>query len=159
MERAAELYGKVWSKDRRDPLPLYLQGNALLRSGKKEEGERLVLLAHQLPLGDEEVRITFLEALNERGYKDAARRKLDLLRRIHAPGSLGSTEALRYLANEALARKDYLLAADYDERAMLRVLRSYVSFIAPAAYVRVPEYIHRYRARGYTTAGRFDEAP
>ena len=44
-EQAAERYGQAWEKDRKDPLPLYLRGRAVVQAGRKEEGDKLMDLA------------------------------------------------------------------------------------------------------------------
>ncbi|HXG12652.1 MAG TPA: hypothetical protein VNK04_23040 [Gemmataceae bacterium] len=157
-EQAAEQYGKAWEKDRKQPLPLYLRGWALTQAGLAKDGSRLMELAHWLPLGVEYQRAAFAEELAKRGHKEAARRERELLLRTSRPGSFHAGEAMRQVGIEAYLKKDYLRAADCHELAMLRVLRANVGFVEMAAYVSVPHFIHRLRARGLAAAGRIDEA-
>jgi tetratricopeptide (TPR) repeat protein len=155
---AAERYAAAWSRDPRDPLPLFLRGHALAQAGQEKEGKRWQETAHLLPLGNEPVRHTFAEALTERGHGEAARRERDLLLKISAPGSFYAGEALRQTAIDAFRRGEPLKSADLHGRAMLRCLDVRISFHASGAYVGVPHFVHRQRARGLVAEGRLDEA-
>lgn len=157
-EQAAEQYGKAWEKDRREALPLYLRGWALTQGDREKEGRKLMDLAHWLPLGQENLRSAFLDALVKRGHLEAARKERELLLRSSRPGSFYAGEAMRQAGVEAYAKKDYLKAADGNELAMLRVLRPNVSFVESGAHVGVPHFIHRLRARGLVATGKIDEA-
>jgi tetratricopeptide (TPR) repeat protein len=154
---AAERYAQAWARDPKDPLPLYLRGLALVQAGKEKEGRKWQEMAHLLPLGNEPVRNAFAEALARRGQLQAARRERDLLRKVSAPDSFYAGEALRQAALDAAGRKEYLKAADLHERAMLRCLDARISFVDAAAYVAVPHFVHRQRARGFAAAGRLEE--
>jgi hypothetical protein len=155
---AADRYRQAWERDQTKPLPYYLWGHALAQAGQAEEGRRRTDQAHWLPLGDEAARKEFAAALAQRGFRADARRELDLLTRVSQPASYYSGEAQRRLAVLALARGDYLAAAEGHEKAMLRCLRAQVGFVQPGAYVAVPALVHRLRARGLVGVGRFDEA-
>jgi predicted Zn-dependent protease len=155
---AAEAYASAWDKDRRQPLALYLRGHALVQAGRQKEGEALMDQAHWLPLGDEELRMTFARELARRGHAEASRKSREMLLKTCVPGSFNAGEANRLAGIDAVRSKDFLKAAHCNELAMLRCLRVYISFIEPQAYVGVPHFIHRLRARGLTAAGKFDEA-
>ncbi len=157
-EAAAEAYRRAWEDDRQKPLPLFLWGRALAAAGHEAEGRRRMEQAHWLPLGNESRRYDFATALAQRGLTDAARKENELLLRVSQPASYHAGEAIRRAALAARAKGDYLLSADGQERAMLRCLRAYVSFVQPAAYVGVPALIHRQRARGHLAAGQFGDA-
>jgi hypothetical protein len=153
---AAERYAQAWAKDRNDPLPLFLRGNALSRSGKEKEGALWIERARLLPLGNERVRHEFADGLARRGHPDEARRQRDLLIRLSQPGSFYAGDALRQTALET-AERDPLKAADLHEKAMLRALDVRISFQDSGAYVAVPGAIHRLRVRGLIAAGKFDD--
>jgi tetratricopeptide (TPR) repeat protein len=157
-EGAAGRYAEAWAKDHNDPLPLFLRGHALARAGKEKEGALWMERARLLPLGNEQVRYTFAEALTDRGLTDEARRQRDLLIRLSQPGSYYTGDALRQSALDAAERRDYVKAADQHEKSMLRCLDVRIFFAEEGAYVAVPEAVHRYRARGLVAAGRLDEA-
>jgi tetratricopeptide (TPR) repeat protein len=157
-DSAADYYRRAWEVNRQKPLPLFLWGHALAKAGKKAEGERRMEQSHWLPLGNEEARHEFLVALGERDLIDASKRENELLERVSQPASYYAGEAQRRKALYFQSQRDYLRAADCEERAMLRCLRTYVSFVQAPAYVAVPAKVHRERARGLMAAGRIDEA-
>jgi len=157
-ERAAERYYQAWDKDRQQALPLYLSGKALLEAGQSKEGKKRVELAHWLPLGNEEARYNFGTGLLQQGDAEASRREADLLLKLSQPNSYYAGEAMRRVALEAQQKKDLLRSADYQERAMLRCLHAYISFLARPAYIGVPCLIYRQRASGLLAAGKLKEA-
>src|SRR5262245_3772521 len=157
-EQAAARYGKAWELDRTQALPLYLKGWALAQAGQAQEGKRLMDLAHWLPLGNERARFAFITELVKRHHRDAVRRESELLLRVGVPGSFYTGEGFRQLAMDAFHRKEHLTAAAYHERAMLRCLRPQTSFQETTAYLGVPHFVHRHRAKGLLDAGRIDEA-
>jgi tetratricopeptide (TPR) repeat protein len=149
-----------WNENQRHlvALCLYLEGHALVQAGKKEEGTRLIEQSHWLPLGDESGRLAFGGALADRGHAEAARHENELLLKLSLPASYYWGEAMRRTSGSASAKKDHFRAADAHERAMLRVLRTYVSFVYAGAYVAVPALVHRHRAAGFVQAGKLDDA-
>ncbi len=177
-EKAAQRYQQAWKKaltpekpranrvqlqltgmqQSYDPLPLYLAGDALVRAGREKEGKKYIEQAHWLPLADAATRFNFLRVLAERGHKEAARRETDLLLRVSEPNSYESGAALRRQAVAALARKDYLKAAEGFEQSMLRCLRANTNFVSNALYATAPAQIHQLRASGLLAAGKLDEA-
>jgi tetratricopeptide (TPR) repeat protein len=157
-DAAAEVYGKAWEKDRRQPLALYLRGHALVQAGKQTEGEALMEQSHWLPLGDDQLRLDFVRELSTRNQSEAAKKERDLLLRTCPPGSFQAGEAQRLNGIDALHDKEYLKAARWHELAMLRCHRTFISFIETQANVGVPHFISRLRARGLVMAGKFDEA-
>ncbi len=174
-EKAADCYRKAWTKpyrrntdqedfqassseQSRDPLPLYLAGDALVHTGRETEGKKLIEQAHWLPLANAEARYDFLRALVQRGHKEAARRETELLLRVSEPNSYYSGAAMRRLAIAALLRKDYLKAAEGFEQSMLRCFNPYTNFVENAAFVNVPAQIHQLRALGLLAIGKVGEA-
>jgi tetratricopeptide (TPR) repeat protein len=157
-DKAAEQYHRAWEKDHGNPLPLYLSGWALVQSGKKDEGSKLMEQAHWLPLADEKVRYVFIQDLAKRGQAAAVARESDLQRRVSQPESFYVGAALLHAALEATTRKDYLAAAVAQEQSMLRCLKLDIGFVQPGAYVGVPALIHRLRAEGFLAAGKHDAA-
>jgi tetratricopeptide (TPR) repeat protein len=157
-EQAVEAYAQAWKKDKKQPLPLFLQGWALAQSGAAVEGRKLMDLAHWLPLGDESARFELAKELTQRGHGEAARREQELLLRVSQPGSFTAGETQRQLALAAVAKKELLKAADLQELSTLRCLQPNTEFLVNEAYVGVPHFIHRLRARALAAAGRLDEA-
>jgi tetratricopeptide (TPR) repeat protein len=157
-DKAAQQYKAAWEKDKHQALGLYLHGWALAQGGKDAEGKKLMEQAHWLPLGEEEARNKLAAALAARGQAEASRRENELLLKTSQPASYPAGDALRRSALEAMAKKDYLKAADGHEKAMLRCLRTYINFVQKGSYVGVPAHVHRLRARGLLEAGKLDEA-
>jgi tetratricopeptide (TPR) repeat protein len=163
---AAERYRQAWRawekqpgpRDLPHPLPLYLAGHALEKAGQKEEGKKRMEQAHWVLLGDEVARLELARELARRGHDEAAAREYRLIAQVGHPGSFYAGEALRRVAADALARKDYLKAALGHEQAMLRCLQPYIDFVNPSAYLGVPAYVHRLRAAGHFKAGKVEEA-
>jgi Tfp pilus assembly protein PilF len=157
-DQAAARYGQAWKKDHRQALALYLQGWALERAGRADEGQKAMTMARWLPLADDGGRYALAEGLEKRGLGREAEREFSLLLRTGQPDSWYISNARRRLARAALSRKDYLAAADQDERALLDCLRSGTGFVRPGAYLSVPHLVHRQRARGLVAARRFEDA-
>jgi tetratricopeptide (TPR) repeat protein len=157
-DEAAERYGRAWEKERKEALPLFLQGWAMVQNGAVKEGKRRMDLAHWVPLGDEAQRESFGEELKKRGHAEAARREFELLLRTSKPGSFPTGEALRQLGIAAMTARQYADAAEYHQRSTLRVMRPFVRFSDMSAYVTVPHFLHRVRARALAEAGQLDEA-
>ena len=139
-------------------LPTYLQGRAALMSGDKKEGERLIELAHWLPLGNEIVRGKLVDELYKRDWPEMARKEADLLLKSGWYSHYSYGNVLSYLARQAAKEKDYSLSADYYEKCLIGCLRTGASFVEPTAYLLVPESVRVYRARAMLTKGRIEEA-
>jgi hypothetical protein len=168
-EQAALRYQSAWENSlpkksaaeatsRLDPLPLFLAGWALVQAGQEKEGKKRMEDSHWILLGDFVGRYEFLRALTQRRFNDAAARETELLLRVSEPNSYYAGAALRRLAVDTLARKQYLQAAEGYEQSMLRCLRANTNFVQSGAYVGVPSQVHRLRAQGLVAANRFDEA-
>jgi hypothetical protein len=157
-EQAARDYRRAWERDRRQALPLFLHGHALRQAGKDKEGGAAVEQSHWLPLGDEALRYEFADALMKRGHTADGKREFELMQVLGEVGGYYAGEALRRLAVEAVGRRDYLTAANANERSTLRVLRTYVNFLNKPAYVGVPALVRRQRAAGLAAAGKVAEA-
>lgn len=158
-QRAAALYGQAWEKDKQEaPVPLFLQGWALVQAGQKPQGEKLMKLAHWLPLANVEARYLLAEALAKRGLDEWARREWELTARIGDMGDFYTGDAHRNLSFAAAASGRFLEAAAHRELSMLRCLNRSTSFLESSAYLYVPHQIHQLRARGLLAAGKIDEA-
>lgn len=163
--KAAERYRQAWRKSPKsvgpglypDPLPLYLTGFSLRKSGKDKEGAKLMEQSHWALMGDAAGRLAFVLALAERGHTKAAQRETELLQRVSDPNSYYSGAASFRLAVRAEARKEPGKAADGFERSMLRCLHPFTSYVHAGAYAFVPSRIHRLRASALLAAGKIEE--
>ncbi|HEY1379706.1 MAG TPA: hypothetical protein VGF55_23080 [Gemmataceae bacterium] len=155
---AAAAYGALWKRDQTQPLPLALQGWALLKAGQAKEGQALLEQAHALPLGDVNARAMLAEELTKRDAAEPARREWDLIRKLGWARSWSVANFLAALGRDAAARKDYATAADAYERVVLGVLSNDVNFVEGSAYLSVPAVARAYRARAALAAGQVEDA-
>jgi Flp pilus assembly protein TadD len=152
--QAADAYRRASEKEPHEAVPLYLRGWALTKIGQEAEGRKLMDLAHQLPVGNEEARYALAEALRERGLAEESRRELEFIVQIGGAQSLAIPNALGRLTDDALARKDYLQAAAHLERVVLHCTRIRWGFVKNEGYVLAPLLVHYNRARGLLATGR-----
>lgn len=157
-EEAAHIYNQAWENDKSAPLPLYLRGWALVKAGREEDGAQWQQLAHWLPMGQEDVRIKYARELAKRGLRDVAEQERRFVLRSGKLGDFNVGEAQRQLGILAASKKDYAKAVEGHERAMLRVIRSFIYFLEEKAYVTVPEYIHSLKAKAHIQAGDLKKA-
>jgi tetratricopeptide (TPR) repeat protein len=155
---AAECYAQAHALGpKSDPVPLYLQGWALVQGGRSKEGQKRMEQARLLPLANEKVRTAFAEALARRGLTAAAHAEYALVLRSAGFDSSYLSSARRHWAREAWRRKDFLGAAAADELAMLECLRTDTSYAKTMAYLAVPHLVHQFRGRGLLAAGQVME--
>ena len=157
-KEAAALYRQAWDANSVNPLPLFLQGHALKLAGNAAEGERLMGIAHWMPLGNEVLRTKFSEELSKRGFDSDSRREMDLVLetgwfRTHYVGNV----YLR-LARIKARQKDYATAAKYYEKDVVSLFRTGAMFVDDKALLTVPELARTYHARALLAAGKLDEA-
>jgi tetratricopeptide (TPR) repeat protein len=155
---AAAQYRKAWELVPAQPLPLFLHGHARKQAGDAAEGERLMGLAHWVPLGNEVTRTKFSEDLSKRGFDADSRKEMDLVVntgwfRTHYVGNV----YLRLARIKARAR-DYATAAALYEKDVISLFRTGATFVDPRANLTVPELARAYRARALFAAGKVDEA-
>jgi tetratricopeptide (TPR) repeat protein len=156
--QAADAYRQAAEHDRADPLPLYLQGWALTKAGKADQGKKLMELSHWVPLANDAARFQFEQELTRRHFGKDARHERELVLRIDDSASPYTSIALEREANEALAKKDYGTAADYLQASGLRVFEPGTIFVDPSGYFLQPHRVHRYRARSLLDQSKIDEA-
>lgn len=156
-DKAAGRYAAARALDPSDARPVALQGWALAKQGKAGEGERLIALAHVMPLGDETARGGLAEALAKAGLKDEARRERELVGRTGDVRSWAYADAVRRLAGE-VSRTDPLAAAAIWDRVFLSNLSPQTSFVDPTANLTIPVLIRRSKAVGHARAGQVGAA-
>jgi tetratricopeptide (TPR) repeat protein len=154
---AAKHYGKAWAKDQGQPLPLYLQGWALVQAGRKQEGEKWLDLARTIPLANDKKRFQFSVDLAQRGFPEAATREREFLLRTGQFNYLPISNTLTYLSGATYLKKDYRLASIYHDRSLLPFLE-YVVFVRTEAYLRVPALGHLMRAQALIQQNKIDNA-
>jgi tetratricopeptide (TPR) repeat protein len=155
--QAAALYGQAWEKDKQAHVPLFLQGWALVQAGQKTQGEKLIKLAHWLPLANMESRYLLAQAMTKRGLNDQTLREWELSARIGDVGDLYTYIARQQLGDVAAEKGRFLEAAGQWELHMLYCLGN-AAFVESSSYLDVPHYIHRDRAQGLLAAGKTKEA-
>jgi tetratricopeptide (TPR) repeat protein len=139
--------------DRNNPVPLYLSGWALAKSGDTSIGSQRMARAHLIPLSDQGARFDLYEALLERKLTAEATRERDVILRTAESRSWRWSEALRRAGDEAHAAGDAARAADLWERAFLDNNSEETKFVEPWANVSMPALVRRTRAVGLIHAG------
>ena len=155
---ASEWYRRTWERERgRRPAALYLQGYALTKAGRAEEGKKLIELALLLPLGEPRTRYSLASELNERGLEKQAIGQWQLGLRLCPFGDSTAAAVALGLA-KATEASDKLAAADYARRALLDHLNPDRGIGKVTSYLNLPFTMHKDRAAGLMAAGRVDEA-
>jgi tetratricopeptide (TPR) repeat protein len=154
--QSAEGYFRAWSRDRADPVPLYLSGISLVQAGEKSLGRQRIEQAHVLPLADENRRHALYQFLLDRKLNDEARRERELILRTSAFLSWPRSDALRRAGDEAYAAGDAAKAADLWERAFLDNNSTSTGFVEPWANLAMPALVRRTRAVALIKAGKVD---
>jgi hypothetical protein len=155
---AARAYAEAWKRNKAEPLPLYLQGWALAKAGRADEGRALMDQAHALPLGNVAQRALLVEELNRRDATEPARREQEMILRLGWARHWDVGNFLSALSRDAAGRKDFARAADAYERIVVGVLERDLTFQEDSAYLVVPALAHAHRARAALAAGRVAEA-
>ena len=153
-EQAARRYYQAWEKDRRQALPLYLSGKALVRAGQDKEGRQRIDYAHWLPLADNAIRHAFIAELNARRDTQALLHQADLQFRLGQPGSLLYNKLAVQVAFTASQRHELAKASDHFERFLL--FRSHNSGVYDFGVL--PGQAGTYQAASLLDAGKVNEA-
>ncbi len=153
-EQAARRYYQAWEKDRRQALPLYLSGKALVRAGQDKEGRQRIDYAHWLPLANDAIRHAFIAELNARRDTQALLHEADLQFRLGQPGSLLYNNLAVQVAFTASQRHELAKASDHFERFLL--FRSHNSGVYDFGVL--PGQAGTYQAARLLDAGKVNEA-
>lgn len=160
---AAAAYDIAWQRDVTAPLPLYLQGRAIVKSGDEERGRQLLRRAKLLPLADSQRRRELAEGLESRGLIDEAVEQRELVYRFGAGGNWAGNDdwsfrdAARRIGDH-LETTDPRRAALLWERVLFGVMRTNSYFWDRADYVKMFSLVHKVRARGLLKEGKADAA-
>ncbi len=157
-KEAEKLYLEAWKRDKGDPLALFLRGWALTKQGNKKEGERLQKLSHWILQAKESERAQFSKDLAERGFDEASLRECEIVIRTGKLGDFWLGDCQRQMAAHYDKQKQYAKAALHRQQALLRVLRSTVTFGGGGSYCTVAHYTKRLRAKALIQAGKLTEA-
>jgi Flp pilus assembly protein TadD len=147
---AATQFGRAAEANQANPLAWYLQGTALQRSGKEEEGRKLQNTANLMCL-DAPSRYQLAMAVQERNLRAESREQWQLLQQTGNPEDQFVTIANQYLGN-LLAEKEPLRAAEHWEQLRFHVLKPTSNLTEQAGYLDMALSLHRARARGLLSA-------
>jgi tetratricopeptide (TPR) repeat protein len=148
-ESSSDAYGMA-------ALALYLEGKSLAQSGRAELGNRLMELAHWLPLADERGRRKFLDKLEERHEQAAAYREMELVSKVGEPGSLQTWVGRLGLARSLTVKKNHHLAAELGEGLLLERMH-WIFLQGFSRYLFISSLWHRNLALDHLHAGRVKE--
>ena len=156
---AATVFEAGWKLFPDQPLPLFLNGQALINAGDRTEGERRIELAHWVSLGNEKVRGRFLDALVRRGEGRAIKREVALILKACWSHDHFFGNVMNQCARGAALIGDFATAETCCQRSLLVVLRnSGVYFVDTGAYLNVPLDLLMFHAQAQLAAGKLDDA-
>ena len=104
-KQAATSDDRAWDIDRTQPVPLFLEGIALREAGELAEAQKLIDLAHWIPLANDASRIRLLTACEEHHADADAARERELLIRTGDPRGAERTQALGSAGAAAAKRR------------------------------------------------------
>jgi hypothetical protein len=161
--QAAAAYGRAWELDKRNAVPLYFQGHALVQAGKDGEGRRLMERAVLLPLAGTEPRRDLARAMQARGLASEALSQWEIILRVGAfEGWEGGDDWAVQEAAENVARhvnrSDELRAAFLWQRYLFYMLKTNTGFLEAGHYARAVHRIHACRALGLLKSGQTQAA-
>jgi tetratricopeptide (TPR) repeat protein len=157
-KEAAAQYRRAWDAAPAQPLALFLHGHARKLAGDAAEGDRLMGLAHWVPLGNEVVRTKFSEDLSKRGFDADSRKEMELVVATGWFRTYHVGNVYLRMARIKARQKDFATAAAYYEKDVVSLFRTTASFVDPRAYMTVPELARTYRTRALLAAGKVDAA-
>jgi tetratricopeptide (TPR) repeat protein len=155
---ATQQYAKAASRHPDQPLALFLQGWALIKAGKEEEGRRYQELAHWMPLGSEQVRFDFAEELERRHFTEAARQERDFVMKTGWYRYWYVSNLISESARQAAARKDFRVAAAFSQKSIIGCMRIGATYVENSAYLLVPQVPVHYHIRQLVAEDKLDEA-
>jgi hypothetical protein len=155
-EQAAHWYQRARLTDSTQLLAMYLEGRALEKMERVDEGRKLMNLALLAPLASTSRRNIAL-GMKERGLADEAVQQWELIARSVPFGDWYANDAALNLGN-AISGKEPLQAAAYWERLLLSGLKTSSSFTEIEGYLQLPHLVHKARGRGLLAKGDNDAA-
>ena len=157
-DAAASWYRRAWEKDFYKLIALFMAGRSLEKAGHADEGRELVRQANLLAIGSP-ARHALAKALSEREMNDDAIEQFRIFQRSQPTAMLTAEvhDAARRLAF-LLQKNDRLRTSEMWQRVIVGNLEWGWYFNEAESYLRVPSYVHRYRAHGLIEAGKIDEA-
>jgi len=158
-QQAAEHYRQAYEKQTLPaPYLMYLRGWAVTRSGRKREGQVLILQADLLAGTDVFKRQQVIWMFAEKQSPETVARQRWLTGRMARMRSWKSSSKLWRAARTARRTRRFIEAADLYERSMLGRIRSGTGYSQMADYLEVAHWICSLRARGYLARGKVDRA-
>ena len=160
-QRWAEAAGHYAAAVARDPTgaaPRYLQGHALTKIGRVDQGKKLIELANLLPLGDQQQRYILAEALRGVGLVDEAEQQYQLIAQSGRWMTIEMGNALRRLSRLAQQRGDWKQAVRHAQLSIFDCLDVQIQYTEFASYLGGPASILRMQAAGLLAEGKVDAA-
>lgn len=152
---AEQSYSKASQIAPGDALPLYLQGLALTKIERAEEGQKLIRLAELIALAPD-ARMALATGLQQRGHKEAAAAQFDIVHRTASPDSSQVAHAAQQIGNLVNAKEPHRAAERWQE-LFLHVLNANSLFVEVEGYLTLPHVIHKVRAKASLAEGKHPE--
>ncbi len=154
---AVEWYAHAGQEQHHTPSTVWLRGWALEQDGQKEEGQRLMNLAHQISF-DPSVRHGLADTMVARGFPDVAFREYEVITRMgQLTESWSIGFAMEQLTNAAIRKKDFAAATHLYQRRLLNFLHA-DAYVSNELGLIAPNFLHSLMGREHLAKGRLDEA-
>jgi tetratricopeptide (TPR) repeat protein len=134
-KQAARYYHRAWDLNQSNYQYLWQEGYALVQSGEKEKGEKLMKDVCSSPVLSNEARYILVFSLNEHGLEDEAERQQQFILQTGGQGFWGFNYAFAVLAEKAAARKDFGRAVLLCEQYLLNELSDSGTVLSPKYFI------------------------
>jgi len=157
--KAADAFASALKANPNDAQLLLLQGHALIKAGKPQEGGKLIDLAVLLPLADSRSRYYLAQTMSQLGMKRQAERQWQLISRTGPLDSIYVGQSLlRLFDTLGQNRQAFGLRALHAERFRLACLKANTSLTKPQYYLSVAAQAHAGAAGDLLQQGKADLA-
>ena len=155
-QKAATWYENVWQRDKSQYFAMFLKGYATHQLGDEDRGNETMRLAEMLPLS-RQARRTFATKLKERGLTDESLRHWEIIARTSPFQDWYGNDAAKNIGN-IISGEQPRRAADNWEPLLFSGLKTASSFTEIEGYLKLPQLIHKVRARALLKEENVDDA-
>ncbi len=154
---ALRMFESAWTKDRSCAAALYLLGSLRYKIDR-DDGRKRMELALMVPLADSSSRFELIQTFQQRDQKDEVARQQQLLLRTCDMGDRARLQTLIEIADAAMLKADYAVAASAFDQVSVGLLQGNVLLRDPLFYLRLPRLAHTARAMLLLQQGKTADA-